>query len=56
LSSLQFKNDFQHPLFTFGREGPNKSIQFQELPEAILSYLLSVLRRFSAGWKILEEK
>ena len=44
-SSLQLcfsESDSQQSLlFTLGREGPSESGQFQGLPEAILSHLLS---------------
>ena len=32
----------------FGREGPSESDQFQGLPEAVLSSLVSILRSFFA--------
>jgi hypothetical protein len=55
-SSLKFgffKNISQESLvFTHRVEGPSESRQFQGLPEAILSCLLSVLRNFPGEWNV----
>lgn len=47
--SLQFGAPQKTLLFTLGSTGPSEPSWFQELPEATLNCLSSVLRSFSAG-------